>query len=97
MKKDRRITASPEEPTINPTSLMTTPTVRLTGFLTSIITEFCSDLSSSYDPMDLFHLRGQVEELQQALEGWIPAMYSHQLAMILEEIDAHECADEEVA
>ena len=87
----------PARPTINTPILMTTPTVRLTGFLTSIITEFCSDLSSSYDPMDLFHLRGQVEELQQALEGWIPAMYSQQLAMILEEIDAHECGDEEAA
>ena len=76
---------------------MTTPTVRLTAFLTSIVTEFCGDLSSSYDPMTRFHLREQVEELQQALEGWIPAMFSHQLAMILEEIDAHECGDGEVA
>jgi hypothetical protein len=61
------------------------------------VNEFCGDLSSAYDPMTRFHLREQVEELQQALEGWIPAWYSHQLAMILKKIDAHEGDDGEVA
>ena len=76
---------------------MSTPTLRLYRFLASIVNEFCGDLSSAYDPMTRFHLREQVEELQQALEGWIPAWYSHQLAMILKKIDAHEGDDGEVA
>jgi hypothetical protein len=76
---------------------MTTPTARLTAFLTSIVYEFASHTSNDYHPMQLLCTRDDVEELQQALEGWIPEMFGHQLAAILDEIDALVSADEEAA